>query len=428
MKRHYKIWWVRPVLGTIIAGATTITSGTGAGSSTAVATGEALFTNLYTLGSPLQSGTQLYLEQGVNTLVPSYWGTGHIDLVLPVQRAGVLINSGNVTVFAREYGNAYNNATVNLAAGGRTPAAISTSVDPYITDSSATIAALTGISLAYATAAHDLNNGNGAKNYDLAINCGGNGIAHVYEWLQLQTDRGQTGTTNTNGVNGQFFQGLTGYTPIASAPFGTFAGTKFFGAQGVWLFNPASADRQNYQLMPNDGSTQIPPNYINLTISSVVAGDQILVARSTGVGSTAIAVFGYTLASAGNSSGSGTVTVIGSIGSDEPQIGTLRIENSAGLYDIYPYTSWTGSEFTLAGTLSATYNGATMFVTLLDVTASSSSATTTLIFNSLINCVIRVRKYAPGAGNSIDMYESPGQITATGMNVSAIRNIDPVAT
>ncbi len=423
-----KIWWVRPVTGTIIAGVTTITTGTGAGTSTSVVTGENLFSNVYTLGSPLQTGTQLYISNGTNTLITSYWPTGHFDLVLPVKRAGTLINSGNINVYAREYGNTFNYYTISLSSGGRNPVPISTSVDASVVDSSATVSGFTAPTFTYGTVAKNLNNGNGNKNYDLVIDCGGLTVLRLYEWLQYQTDRGTTITTYTNGTQGQLFLGLTGYTPIASAPFGTFAGGKFFGAQGVWIQNMASADVQNYQLIADDGTTQIPPNLVSVAVSGLVSGDQVLVARSTGSGLTSINYTQYTLAAAGNSSGSGTVTVTGSIGSDEPSAGSLRIKNAAGTYDRYAYTSWTGSIFTISGTLSATYNSSTMFVPLIDGTSAGASMSNTLIFASTINDVIRVRKYASGAGNSILPFESPGTVASTGQSVSAIRTVDSVAT
>ena len=423
-----KYWWVRPVSGTLVAGSTTITSGTGAGTSTAVTTGEALFSNVYTLGSPLQAGTQLYISQGGSAPITSYWSTGHVDLVLPVKRAGAVINAGQITVYAREFGNSFNYYTIDLSGGGRNPVPISTQADSSVVDSAATVAAFTGFTMTYGTVSKNLNNGAGAKNYDLVIDCGGQSVLHLYEWLQYQTARGRTATTNTNGIQGQLYLGLAGYTPNAAAPFGSFAGGKFFGSQGIWVQNMASGDVQNYQLIADDGSTQVPPNIVSISITGLVSGDQVLVARSAGSGSTAINYTQYTLAASGNASGSGTVTVSGSIGSDEPQAGTLRIKNASGTYDRYVYSAWSGSTFTLSGTLTATYNSATMFVPLIDATAAGASVSNSLIYAANINDVVRVRRYASGAGNSILPFESSGVVTSTGQSVSAIRTVDAVAT
>ena len=422
-------WWVRPVTGTLVAGATTITGGTGAGTSTAVTTGEALFSNVYTLGSPLQAGTQLYISQGGSAPIASYWSTGHVDLVLPVKRAGTMINSGQITVYAREYGNSFNYYTIDLSGGGRNPVPISTQADSSVVDSSTTVSAFS-FTLTYGTVSKNLNNGAGAKNYDLVIDCGGQSVLRLYEWLQYQTARGRTATNNTNGTQGQLYLGLAGYTPNAAAPFGSFAGGKFFGAQGIWIQNVAAGDVQNYQLIANDGTTQVPPNIVSISITGLVNGDQVLVARSIGAGSTAINYTQYTLAASGNASGSGTVTVSGSISSDEPQAGTLRIKNASGTYDQYIYTAWSGSTFTLSISkpLTTSYNSATMFVPLIDAVATGASVSNNLIYASNINDVIRVRRYASGAGNSILPFESSGVVTSTGQSVSAIRTVDAVAT
>jgi hypothetical protein len=422
-----KRWWVRVGTGTIIAGVTTITSGTGAGTSTSVTNGEALFSNVYTLGAPLQTGTQMYISQGTNNVITSYWPSGHIDLVIPVKRADVSLNSGFITVYAREWGNTYNYYTIDLSAGGRNPVPISTTTDVSITDTTTTVSGFTGITLTYGTVSKNLNNGSGSKNYDLVINCNSYSVKQIYEYLQYITVRGTTSTTLTNGTQGQLYLALSNYTPIASASFGTFAGGKFFGAQGVWLENMATSDVQNFQLIASDGSTQIPPNIVNVSVTGLVSGDQVMVARSTGSGSTTINFTQYTLSSSGNGSGSGTVTVSGSIGSDEPSTGTLRIKNSSGTYDRYAYTSWTGSTFTISGTLSSNYNSSTMFVPLIDTTAASTTATNSLIYSSNINVVARVRKYASGVNNSILPFETSGTVTSTGYTVSAIRTIDSVA-
>ncbi len=424
-------WWVRGNSGSWASAlGVTITSGTGAGTMSAAATtGESLFSNVYTLGSPLQTGTQLYIQQGTNTLIPSYWSTGHIDLCLVIKRLGTTLNSGNVTIFAREFGNTFNYFTTSLSGGGRTPVPISTSVDTSIVDSSGTISGFTGITLTYGTVSKNLNNGNGAKNYDLVISQAVPGtytVQQMYEYLQYITERGMTSTSLTNGTQGQLFLGLTGYTPIAAAPFGTFAGGKFFGAQGVWLDTASlkTTDLQNYQLIADDGSSQIPPNIVSVAVNSVVSGDRVFVARtSSGLVNTAQ----YTLAS-GNNSGNGTVVISGSISSDDPPSGWVRIFNtSTKLFDLYPYSSWSGSTFTLnATTLSASYSaGTNAFVPLIDTTAGSTTASNSLIYASSIPVIVRVRKYG-GAGASILPYESTGTVTSAGLSVSAIRSNDAI--
>jgi hypothetical protein len=70
------------------------------------------------------------------------------------------------------------------------------------------------------------------------------------------------------------------FSPVKASPFGTFAGGKFFGAQGVWVQNMAAADVKNFQLIDADGTTQSPPNQQSLTISNLISGDRVSVFRT----------------------------------------------------------------------------------------------------------------------------------------------------
>jgi len=81
--------------------------------------------------------------------------------------------------------------------------------------------------------------------YDIVINAGdiynaGRTMSQVYEYLKFITQENSTFSMYTvvSGVittldGEEYIQAYTGYTPVKSAPFGTFAGGTFFGAQGV---------------------------------------------------------------------------------------------------------------------------------------------------------------------------------------------------
>lgn len=408
-----KVWWVRKTSGTPTAGAYTITSGTGAGTATAVATGENLWANLYTLGS-IESGTQLYIEQNGATLT-SWWSTGHVDVLLLVKEMGTEIDGALVTVFAREWTDLYDWFEIDLTAGGRNAVPIATSDDLNNATASATVAAWSDVTVTFGTASKNLNNGNGAKNYDVVIDCGGRTLAQVYERLKYITRRGASGTLN--GAQAEHYVSANAaYTPVKQSPFGTFAGGKFFGARGVWLENYNGADAKNFQLIAADGTTQVPPNSVSATVNGVVSGDRVGVFRLTGAGGT-INKAKYTLA-AGNNLGNATVVVSGSIASDEPQAGVVRIGD-----DRYTYTSWSGSTFTISGTLSQNYSaGASAWVPIVDAQAAGSSVFNSLIYSADIPVLVRVRK------KGILPFEVEGTIASTGLTVSAIRTTDTIVT
>jgi len=98
-------------------------------------TGENLFANPYTLGAVV-SNTELYIYQDsarvvsreVNPTTRLQWWTtdttveeGHIDILLAVQEAGVLIDQGLINVYARRATSLYDHFQSSQAAGERTP-------------------------------------------------------------------------------------------------------------------------------------------------------------------------------------------------------------------------------------------------------------------------------------------------------------------
>lgn len=126
----HRKWWVRQDASddNFPSGFITITSGTGAGTlSTAATTGENLFSNPFTLGS-IENDTQLYVVQNYAT-ISSWWSLGHIDILLPVQESGDLINNGQVTFLARKYSTLYDHFTADLSNGSRTPIPLATFAD-----------------------------------------------------------------------------------------------------------------------------------------------------------------------------------------------------------------------------------------------------------------------------------------------------------
>lgn len=101
-------------------------------------TGENLFANPYTLGAVVDN-TELYIYQDGARVVSKevnatpreqWWDTdttveeGHIDILLAVQEAGVLIDQGLINVYARRATSLYDHFQSNQSAGERTPVPI----------------------------------------------------------------------------------------------------------------------------------------------------------------------------------------------------------------------------------------------------------------------------------------------------------------
>lgn len=106
-----------------------------------------------TIGSPLVAGSPIYVVQSGSKLT-SFWPDGHIRILVKAKTGGALIDSGDVQVFSREYGQTYSSFDVNLAAGSEQSAAITTSIDSAITLSLSAAQAIreaqsTAVGLAY---------------------------------------------------------------------------------------------------------------------------------------------------------------------------------------------------------------------------------------------------------------------------------------
>lgn len=376
---------------------------------------ETVFSNIYTVGSDSDIASQtIYVEQN-NAVITGWWSAGHIDILVKTKNAGTLIASGNLTVYAREYGYLYDFYTVDCSAGGRNVVPVAIASDINNQTSSVTVAAYAGITFTFGTVSKNLNNGNGAKNYDVIIDCGTHTLKEVYEFTKYRTRRGETTTLNSR--QGQIFQASGAYTPIKATPFGTFDGSKFFGARGVWIENYAA--NQSFQLIAADNSVQSPPNTVYVNITGLVSGDRVSVFKLTGVGGS-IEKNTYTYSSKTAS----TIVVTGAIASSTPQAGYLRVVHS-GTEILFAYTSWASSTFsgvTPDPTGTAIAGTDAVFVPYIDAQASGTSINNSLIYASDIPVRARVRK------KGILPFEIDGTIGSTGYSQAAIRTTDSIVT
>ncbi|MBP9817229.1 hypothetical protein KBC75_00545 [Candidatus Shapirobacteria bacterium] len=283
-------------------------------------------------------------------------------------------------------------------------------------------------------------------NYSVIVDCATRALSQVYEYLKYLTRENSSAyytygtkylssTLSINKLAGEqyitpfidFDTPTNTYSPTKAAPFGTFAGGKFFGARGVWIQDMAEADIQNFQLIDSDNSTRTPPNKQSITIGNLLSGDRVSVFRTTA--GTTINKAMYT-AAAGNSSGNATFVVNEAITADTPSTGVIRIvdtsDTSSARETRYTYTSWSVSTFSgVSPVLDRTYTATddTAYVPFIDETASSSSASVTVIYTTDRSVLLRVRRYTATA---ILPFETTGTFTSTGYSTSAIRTTDTI--
>ena len=276
----------------------------------------------------------------------------------------------------------------------------------------------------------DLDNGNGDRPYDIHCNLLGNTVANWYEYTKNITRREaiytfyqNNGTSLYTTPGEQYISAQTTYTPVKAAPLGTFAGGTFFGAQGVWIENYAAADAKKFQLIDSSGVTQSPPNTVAVEVTSVASGDSVSVFVLESAGGD-IKKDQYTGASTGNDSGNAAFVITGSIASDTPKAGYLRIiDPDDSSEDLYEYTTWSGGTFTIVGTLTRNYNESEdVYCPIIDDTVGGGETTidNTLVQSTDIPILIRVRQYG------ILPFEVESTVTSVGASVAAIRVNDSI--
>jgi hypothetical protein len=392
-------------------------------------TGNYLYTGLKTIGTII-AGSPMYIMQN-NAKVTSYWSAGHIQILLKAKTGNTLIDSGNVTVYSRKYGQTYSHFDANLAAGSEQSAAINTAIDVNVDTSTitptvaasyfATAIGGTGgaspkIALTFGDTTQDLGGGQGSKLHKGTITLDGTiTVAQAYQALMWACS--ESSTITFNSVPGWRYRLLNAaYAENVAAPMGTFAGGKWFVAQGWWLTGVQAGDSKNYQLIAHDGTVETPPNSIAISVGGVVAGDYVIAARDDGSGGF---LNDTTLASTATV-GATSVTLTAAPSDTPTGAGFIRIGGNA-----HTYTGRAGnvvSGLSPAVPSGGYASGTAVFIPFIDAVATGSTiSSSSFQFGSNFTCRYRVRN---GGGSPIVPFESTLSVTSTGGSGTAVRNAD----
>ena len=119
-----------------VTGATTIAAGV------VSTTGESLWANIYTLGTIASDPyTLAYVKRGDPEIIHGkvldnvradsnkWYDYGHIDVLVKVKESSTFLDNGVITVYARNYGDLYDQFDITLTAGGRNAVPLATSTD-----------------------------------------------------------------------------------------------------------------------------------------------------------------------------------------------------------------------------------------------------------------------------------------------------------
>ncbi len=258
------------------------------------------------------------------------------------------------------------------------------------------------------------------------------GASATILYMQLLT--GVPPNANTITGNG----GATGtagtVTPqLISLPFvGASTGSAIIGAYGLGIV-PADL-AVNDSVTSLDGNPLSPPNNVVFSVTGLdITGgqeDYVLVGPESGG---ALDLAFDTVVGPINGAAVTSITVTTAIPTDTPATGSIRLQNDEGRYVKIPYTSYTGSVYTIpsydfsgTGDNDSVANGNNFFPTWLDEQAVTTTETVTVVYDSNRNLVVRVRNGNTGtpAVNPIVPFEAVSILTSAGGSQAASRVLD----
>lgn len=432
--------------------------------------------------------TNEYWNETAHKAATSDSGSGISSrFLLKTRTGGADINGRRVLGLSREFGNTYAEFPVNGTSRGNNVLALSEANDNFNNTASGTVATWTDIVNTEGYQSIDLNNGNGSRPYYSEWDRGSRGINDLFERSKYLTRKGSsetvyglngqlfrgithditvdtpTGTFSAvepvswSGGTGQmlaidsttagtqmWIQLLTGIAPTdgqtitggtsgatvdvnvtvtertVPVPFiGASTGSALLGAYGVGV---EAVDLTNADsLIDLTNTPQQPPNLQSFVVAGIVSGeDRVLVGPNDGSDEVD---FNQLSVNGAQSAGSGTLIVNETIPSDTPASGTVRVFSGTS-YDRVPYASFSGSTFTLTGTLpNSVSDAANAWISYIDELASGTTASYSALYSSDRSLVVKVRSGSI-QGSEIQEFKSPATFGVAGGAVSAIRTAD----
>lgn len=163
----------------------------------------------------------------------------------------------------------------------------------------------------------------------------------------------------------------TSITDNTGAPFGTFAGGRWFVAQGIVLTNVPAADANNWETIDLAGTRRVPPTIRNITFAGLVANDRAAIFEVDTAGDDDITKNQNGVGAAGASISDTSIPLDSSVALDVPPTGWLCVVDASatdGTEFRYEYSAVSGTTVTLrtganlSGTLVAGGASSTVLV------------------------------------------------------------------
>ena len=252
-------------------------------------------------------------------------------------------------------------------------------------------------------------------------------------WVQLLTGVAPTGTFASAGAGSGSSTVGTVTAQLVSLPMaGASTGSALIGAFG---FGVLPADLAvNDSVTSLDGNPLSPPNNVTFNVTgldiTVAEEDYVLVGPATG---SVLDLAFDTVVGPINGAAVTSIVVTTAIPTDVPATGSIRIQNDEGRYVKIPYTSYTGSTYTIpsynfsgTGDNDSVANGNNYFPTWLDQVAVTATEGVTVVYDAPRNLLVRVRNGNTGtpAVNPIVPWDTVSVLGSTGGSQAASRVLD----
>lgn len=211
----------------------------------------------------------------------------------------------------------------------------------------------------------------------LSGSAGSSGIAVLTQTKGSWADGDEVAEPNGHGFTSVLINepttGVISITDNTAAPFGTFAGGRWFVARGVVLINVPAADNNNWETVALGSTAAVsPPTTITITFAGLVANDRAALFEVNTSGGSDIRKDQNGIGSI-SAIGSATLTLNATIALDVPETGWVRVTDTSdaanGTEFRYEYSSISTTTITLrtGANLSGTDDGAGSTTRLIDV-------------------------------------------------------------
>lgn len=180
---------------------------------------------------------------------------------------------------------------------------------------------------------------------------GATGVLVLTQVKGTFTDNDQIARPTEHATNRVVVDG-TPSAPVvnAGAPFGSFAGGRFFFAQGVLPINVPAADANNWETTDLEGFRRVPPTVRSLTFAGLVAGDRAVLLEVNTPGDRDVRKNQNGVGAAGAAAGDTAIPLDNTVALDVPATGWVRVAitgSAIGREFRFAYASVSGTTVTL---------------------------------------------------------------------------------